>query len=286
LEEGLARYVEALTGRNVSPLTLRAYAADVRQFCMWLRATNVAVSRPDQVQRQDLREYLAELARQGRSGVTRARKLAALRGYFAFLLGEGCVPTSPVHGIETPKKEKTGRTTLRLDEYTKLLSLAGGHPRDFCILTVFLQTGLRVSELCDLRTGDVDLIAHTLTVVAGKGQKARTIALEKKALQALKGYLNARPRVLEERLFLNYRGEPLGERGVRKLVAKYLAAAGITKKASPHSLRHTFATYKAEKGVSPFQLQEWLGHASLNTTQIYVHMARQNGKKVMEATSL
>jgi len=286
LEEALSRYVEALTGRNVSPLTLRAYAADVRQFCAWLHENNVAVSRPDQVQRQDLREYLAALARQARSGVTRARKLAAMRGYFAFLAGEGYIPASPVQGIETPKKEKTGRTILRLDEYTKLLSLAGANPRDFCILTVFLQTGLRVSELCDLRTGDVDLLARTLTVQSGKGQKARAIALEKKALQALKGYLNTRPRALEERLFLNYRGEPLGERGVRKLVAKYLAAAGITKKASPHSLRHTFATYKAEKGVSPFQLQEWLGHASLNTTQIYVHMAKQNGRKVMEATSL
>ena len=178
LEAALSRYVEALTGRNVSPLTLRAYAADVRQFCVWLRQNNIAVSRPDQVQRQDLREYLAELARQGRSGVTRARTLAALRGYFAFLVGEGDLPTSPVQGIETPKKERTGRTILRLDEYTKFLSLAGSNPRDFCILTVFLQTGLRVSELCDLRLNDVDLISRTLTVQSGKGQKARTIALE------------------------------------------------------------------------------------------------------------
>jgi len=195
---------------------------------------------------------------------------------------EGELPTSPVQGIETPKKEKPGRTILRLDEYTKLQSLAGGHRRDFCILPVFLQTGLRVSELCALRLGDVDLIAPTLTIKSGKGQKAHTIALEKKAIQALKGSVTTRPAALEERLFLNYRGE----RGVRKLVAKYLRGVGITKKASPHSLRHIFATYKAEKGVSPFQLQEWLGLASLNTTQIYVHMANQNGHTVMEATSL
>jgi len=82
------------------------------------------------------------------------------------------------------------------------------------------------------------------------------------------------------------RHEPIGQRGVRKLVAKYREKAGITKKASPHSLRHTFATYKAEKGVSPFQLQQWLGHANLNTTQIYVHIGRQNARKVMEQTSL
>jgi site-specific recombinase XerD len=89
-----------------------------------------------------------------------------------------------------------------------------------------------------------------------------------------------------DQLFVNRDGAPPGARGVRKLVAKYLKAAGITKKASPHTFRHTFGTYKAEKGVSPFQLKEWLGHASLNTTQIYVHMARANAKKVMEATSL
>jgi len=115
---------------------------------------------------------------------------------------------------------------------------------------------------------------------------ARGVDLEKKGIVALKTYLAARPEVLDDHLFLNRDGEPLGERGVRKLVVKYRTKAGITKKASCHSLRHTFATYKAENGVSPFQLQQWLGHASLNTTQIYVHLGRQNAKKVMEATSL
>jgi site-specific recombinase XerD len=85
---------------------------------------------------------------------------------------------------------------------------------------------------------------------------------------------------------LNYKGEPISERGVRKLVVKYTKAAGITKKVSCHTLRHTFATYKAERGVSPFQLQQWLGHANLNTTQIYVHLGKQNAKKIMEQTSL
>src|ERR671936_752517 len=85
---------------------------------------------------------------------------------------------------------------------------------------------------------------------------------------------------------INYKGEPISERGIRKLVVKYRKDAGITKRASCHTLRHTFATYKAEKGVSPFQLQQWLGHANLNTTQIYVHLGKQNAKKIMEQTSL
>src|SRR5213593_2773787 len=87
-------------------------------------------------------------------------------------------------------------------------------------------------------------------------------------------------------LHLNYQDEPISERGIRKLVVKYRKNAGITKRASCHTLRHTFATYKAERGVSPFQLQQWLGHANLNTTQIYVHLGKQNAKKIMEQTSL
>jgi site-specific recombinase XerD len=114
----------------------------------------------------------------------------------------------------------------------------------------------------------------------------REIALEKKGIHALKSYLAIRPESSSTRVFLNYQGEPISERGIRKLVVKYRKEAGITKKASCHTLRHTFATYKAEKGVSAYQLQQWLGHANLNTTQIYVHLGKQNARKIMQNTSL
>ena len=140
---------------------------------------------------------------------------------------------------------------LTPDKYSRLLSLAGSTPQDYAILQVFLQTGIRVSELCSLTLSDVDLTDRTLTIQQGKGMADRTIELEKKGLQALRNKF-----------------------------------AGITKKISPHSLRHTFATYKAERGVSPYQLQQWLGHRNLNTTQIYVHLGKQNSRKVMEFTSL
>jgi integrase/recombinase XerC len=122
--------------------------------------------------------------------------------------------------------------------------------------------------------------------VRGKGNIEREIELEKKGVQALKRYLAIRPQSLLQNIFLNYKGEPISERGIRKLVMKYRKEAGITKKGSVHTLRHTFATYKAEKGVSPFQLQQWLGHANLNTTQIYVHLGKQNAKRAMEQSSL
>jgi integrase/recombinase XerD len=148
------------------------------------------------------------------------------------------------------------------------------------------DTSEPLGELCALRLSDIDLTAGTLQVRVGKGMAARTIELEKKGIRALRTWLSLREQAPYDHLFLNRDGEPLKEWDVRDLLDKYCQATGITKRVTPHSLRHTFASYKAQSGVSPFQLKEWLGHARLDTTSIYVHMARQNAKKVMEATSL
>jgi site-specific recombinase XerD len=285
LEKGLAAFVDALLGKNRSSATIRAYRTDVRQCITFLKEHNVAITGPADVGKVDVLEYLAALAKQGLTGVARARKISAIREYFRCLEGVGVLLKSPTTGIETPKREKHTRQFLRSDEYTKMLSLAGAHPRDYAMLQVFLQTGVRVSELAGLRIEDIDFIKPAI-IVRGKGHIEREIALEKRGVQALKNYLAVRPESLSPVLFLNYRGEPISDRGIRKMVVKYRKNAGITKRASCHSLRHTFATYKAERGVSPYQLQQWLGHANLNTTQIYVHLGKQNAKKIMEQTSL
>jgi integrase/recombinase XerC len=287
LEKGLAVFINTLSGKNRSAATIRAYQTDIQQFISFLHEISVSAYAPQDVSKVDILEYLSFLSKKDLTGVARARKLSALREYFRFLEGIGEIEKSPTNGVETPKREKNARQFLRSDEYTKMLSLAGGNIRDYAILQVFLQTGIRVSELAHLKIEDIDFIKPAITV-RGKGNSQREIALEKKGIQALRSYFAVRP-VPEsnaERLFLNYQGEPISERGVRKLVVKYTKVAGITKKASCHTLRHTFATYKAEKGVSPFQLQQWLGHANLNTTQIYVHLGKQNAKKIMEQTSL
>ena len=255
------------------------------EFLAFLKENNVAITAVGDVGKVDVLEYLAALAKKGLTGVARARKVSAIREYFRYLEGVGVIAKSPTAGIDTPKREKHTRQFLRSDEYTKMLSLAGGNPRDYAILQVFLQTGIRVSELAHLTLADVDLLKPAITV-RGKGSVEREIALEKRGVQAVKNYLAVRPESLSDVLFFNYKGEPISERGIRKLVVKYRKNAGITKRASCHTLRHTFATYKAEKGVSPFQLQQWLGHANLNTTQIYVHLGKQNAKKIMEQTSL
>src|ERR671932_517778 len=285
LEKGLATFLSTLTGKNRSSATIRAYQTDIAQFISFLHANNVSIHTPADVQRLDVMEYLSACAKRELTGIARARKLSALREYFRFLEGVGMIAKSPTTGIETPKREKNGRQVLRPDEYTKMLSLAGANPRDYAVLQVFLQTGIRVSELANLITDNIDFIKPAIKV-RGKGSVQREIALEKKGIHALKSYLAVRPESLSKRVFLNYQGEPISERGIRKLVVKYRKEAGITKKASCHTLRHTFATCKAEKGVSAYQLQQWLGHANLNTTQIYVHLGKQNAKKIMQDTNL
>jgi integrase/recombinase XerC len=285
LEKGLATFLNALSGKNRSAATIRAYQTDIQQFISSLHANNVSIQTPADVEKVDIVEYLSSLAKRELTGIARARKMSALREYFRFLEGIGVITKSPTTGIETPKQEKNGRQVLRSDEYTKMLSLAGANPRDYAILQVFLQTGIRVSELANLKIDDIDFIKPSITV-RGKGKQEREISLEKKGIHALKSYLVVRGEGFSNRVFLNYQGEPISERGIRKLVVKYRKEAGITKKASCHTLRHTFATYKAEKGVSAFQLQQWLGHANLNTTQIYVHLGKQNARKIMQDTNL
>ncbi len=275
-----------LTGLNRSDKTIQAYTTDLTQFFTFLRENYLPGSAAD-VSRTQIGEYLTYLAQErALSGVTRARKLAAIREYFRFLVATDLLLMSPAEKVETPKQEHRPRNRLRRDEYDRLLSLAGSHPRDFAILTVFLQYGLRVSELCSLAVGDIDLTARTLTVQDGKGQVARMIALEAKAIKALKTYLTARGEPLSPALFLTRYGEPMSRIAIWKLVTKLARAAGIEKTVSPHIFRHTFASVKAERGVSPYLLRDVLGHKDIKTTQIYVHMSDEYKRKVMEATSL
>ena len=156
LEKGLATFINALSGKNRSAATIRAYQTDISQFISFLHANNVSIQTPADVEKVDIVEYLSALSKRELTGIARARKMSALREYFRFLEGIGVLSKSPTTGIETPKREKNGRQVLRSDEYTKMLSLAGANPRDYAILQVFLQTGIRVSELANLMKDDID----------------------------------------------------------------------------------------------------------------------------------
>src|SRR5215217_5503376 len=280
----LESFLRSLVAKNRTPATLTGYRSDVGNFLSWL-CENTPCGHPQEVTRTDVTEYLAERDQAGISGLSRARNLAAIKEYFRYLVDAGTLTSSPVEGIIPPKREKRGRNYLSQEAYTKLLQLAAGTPRDYAILQVFLQTGVRVSELATLTVEDVDL-ERGLVRVTGKGLADRDIPLNKKAVAALRLWRAARTPSEHRVLFTNRFGAPLGVRGIQKLVQRYRGAAGIEKRITPHSLRHTFATHKARQGVGAFQLRDYLGHATVATTQLYVHLGQEEAKRVMEATSL
>src|SRR5205085_7879466 len=186
-QQNVLAFLQELEGGNKSTLTLTAYKTDLLQFFTWLSENDVTVTTPGQVTRGHVNEYLAYLSSLGRSGVTRARKLAALKSFFTYLKDEHMVNLSPADTIHMPNKERKKKVVLRTDEYSRMLSEAGGNPRDFAILQLFLQTGIRVSELIAITLEDLDIQCHVLKV-HGKGNKERDIPLEKKSVQAVKSY--------------------------------------------------------------------------------------------------
>jgi integrase/recombinase XerD len=285
LTTALTRYLNSLQARNMSQHTITAYRIDVTQFFTWLIENDITVTAPQHISRAHIIDYLAHLARQGRSGATRARKLAAIRAYCTFLAEEHRLPASPAATIVMSKKERKRRVCLRVDEYMRLLHAAAGQSRDYAILQLFLQTGLRVEELTRLLLTDVDLDGHTL-LIHSKGNTQRTVSLEKQATQAIRAYLADRPGSVDQHLFLNYRGTGLSVRGVMDIVQKYRKRAGIAKKIGCRSLRHTCVRHKAAKGFTPRQLQDLLGHEKVETSLIYVHLATTDARKLMDQTSL
>lgn len=286
LDGALAAFLRAQEGKNRRPATLAAYRTDLAQFVAWLRETNGTIDGPGDITRYDVAEYLAYLAGMGLAGVTRRRKLAAIRECFRYLEHVEAIAANPATGIDTPKVGRPGRSRLAREDANALILAAAGEPRDYAIFQTFLQTGVRVSELVALRLEDIDLRERTLHVRDGKGAAARSIELEAKGVKALKSWLDARPAVNNDLLFVNRYGDPISERGVQKLLTKYARLAGVRKDVTPHVLRHTFASHKADEGINAYQLQVWLGHASVATTQIYVSLSKANSRQLMEKTSL
>jgi site-specific recombinase XerD len=268
------QFTRSLAGAK-SRLTILAYESDLRQFFTWLQQTDFTVTSIERIKRGHIEDYLISLSEKGQTGTTRARKLISLQVFFAYLVETGIIPHSPATHMKRPKREQKSKHFLRPDEYNHLLAEAAGVPRDYCIFQVFLQTGIRVSELIALTLADVDLTQKTI-IIHGKGSKERVIPLEKKALQALHLYLQYWPTGADQRVFLNYKNEGLSIRGVRKLVDKYLKRAGITKQISCHGLRRTCLTTKAARNMNAFAIQKLAGHSRMETTRIYVQLGTED----------
>jgi len=261
------------TERSASTHTLRAYLADVRQFLTVAGAGGV-----QRVGAGDVRHWLRGLdGTVDRTSI--ARKLAAVRGFFRFLVATGRLRSDPTLGIATPKTRKKLPAHLSLDEVDRLLTTPAGDGfagvRDRAILEVLYSSGLRVSELTGLDWPDVDRDAETVRVL-GKGRKERIVPIGRPALRALDAYSRACAErewpVTAGPVFRNARGGRLTSRSIARAMAGYVVASGTATKATPHALRHTFATHLLGGGADLRAIQELLGHASLSTTQRYTHV--------------
>src|SRR5581483_2276489 len=247
---------------------------------------------PGQVGRQHLESYLAELDRRGYRGDTRRRIIAAIKSFFSYLQDQGVVPVSPAHKVILPERERPKPRVLSEVEYKRLLAAVNYHTRDRALVELLLQTGMRLSELARLSIQDVELPQRILqggpvgsVTILGKGRKTRTVTLNYKACRALRAWLDVRPAVDTPVIFLSKFRKPLSGRAIENVIAKYAQVAGIHD-ASPHTLRHTFATQHVKRGTKLDVVRQALGHSSLKTTSIYVELARDVMDKELQENAL
>jgi site-specific recombinase XerD len=287
--QSLQLFLRALQGQNFSPKTLRAYGDDLNQFLAFLEKKRVDWDTPTRFSHGDIEGFMQYLAGHNMTGVTRVRKLAAIRKFFTFLEENQILAANPANTVKGARREEKEPNILYKEQYKALLYEASDNIRDYAIIQTFLQTGIRLSELANLRVDDVDVEHRNLTVRQGKGKKDRQIPLVDDVLKALRNYLRYRTTELildDDTFFLAKNGTSMNVSTVKYLVAKYVKKAGIRKKVSAHTLRHTFGAHKADKNMSLATLQELMGHKKKETTLKYIHLAKTNLRAEMVQTAL
>ena len=277
--EGFLDYLSIEVGN--SPHTVESYTRDVRRFAQF--AWSRKIRGPDTVTAPQVREFIYHLKDLGLSPPSIRRQISALRTYYRFLVGEGHAEIDASAEIKIPKGWRTLPDVLTVREIESLID--AHHPnatlgwRDRAMLEVAYATGVRVSELVGLTLPDVWL-EDGLVRVIGKGDKQRLVPLGRRAIAAAALYIREQRPTLDKgntdgRFVLNARGRPLTRGGAWEIVKQCAERAGISKKVTPHTLRHSFATHMLEGGADLRAVQEMLGHADLSTTQIYTHVDRE-----------
>ena len=261
--------------------TVESYSRDIRRLSEYLVSRGIKT--PEKARGRVLRDFIFHLKDLGFASTSIRRQISAVRVYFRYLDGENLLQENPARNLETPKGWKTLPDVLTYKELEALIEAPDAHNpmawRDRAILELAYGTGARVSELVGLRISDLQF-DDGLVRVFGKGAKERLIPVGRRALGAVALYVReVRPQLdrgkSQNRLFLNRRGGPLTRVGVWGIVKSCAARAGIEKRVTPHTLRHTFATHLLEGGADLRAVQEMLGHADLATTQIYTHVDRE-----------
>jgi site-specific recombinase XerD len=281
-------YLEHLAGLNRSDHTIAAYGTDLEQFGQFLlekQVTDTGDIAPEHVS-----AWMAHLARRDLSGASRNRKFHALASFFSYLVATEKLERSPTTRLDAPDIEQREPRVLTTTEIKALQGVCRDDPRDAAMIEMLLQTGLRVSELVHLGMDDVvwsepDTVAY-LIIRQAKGKKDRMVPLNSRAERALKRWMKVRPKVDYPNVFLSKRGKnPLYAADVRNMLHKYYDRADI-RGASAHTLRHTFCTQHAAKGTNLVVIQRAAGHASLTTTQRYLHLVKRMMEEQLEENAL
>lgn len=283
-------FLRSLAASGSSTATLRSYGSDLEQLRRWLCARRVPVSRLDP---RVTRAFAADLGRRGYAASTLARKLSAMRGFCRFLTERDVIPADPAAQLPGPRRPRRLPRVLRPFEVDRLFDAVARTPgplglRDRVVFELLYGCGLRSQELVDLEVEDVSLAGPDLTV-RGKGNKMRLVPLGEAAVDALTVYLErGRGRLLAgasapppRTLLVSHRGRPLLTSDIRRLLVDYCRDAGL-EHASPHMLRHAYATHMLERGADLRAIQELLGHASISTTQVYTHVSGAHLRRVYE----
>ncbi|MBI3581500.1 MAG: site-specific tyrosine recombinase XerD [Nitrospinae bacterium] len=266
--------------RNLSENTVSAYHSDLEDFLNFFKVRDpesLGAIRPS-----DVVEYFRMLMeKKGASARTRARKLSAIKAFYRYRTAETKSGSNPVENMETPSSARYLPRALNTAQVELLLKKPDVRTddgvRDAAMLELMYSTGLRVSELVNIRTGEVNLTAGFVTTM-GKGSKERLVPMGDHAADKIRNYLKTRPHYVRKsnppELFLTRLGKPMTRQMFWLIIRKYALTAGIRGKISPHALRHSFATHLLENGADLRAVQMMLGHSSITTTQIYTHVNR------------
>jgi len=279
--------------RGLAQNTILAYGRDLRKFAAFLHKRRQ--EKLEGASREDVVDFLSSLYREKLDSRSVARHLVSLRAFYRFAMTEGTAQTDPTENLESPKVRNSLPTYLRVDEIDKLLAAPdGGSPlgrRDRAMMEVLYSTGLRVSELVNLRLSDIDARLGCVRCI-GKGDKERLVPIGRKALEAVEEYLaNGRPKLARpstpaphsQVIFLTRNGKRLSRVAVWKILHNYGVLLGLRGRLTPHKLRHSFATHLLEGGADLRSVQIMLGHADISTTQIYTHVVEERLKQIYRA---
>jgi len=284
------RFGDHLVSTGKSPNTIEAYTRDLRLFTEWFEQTNARELTPERITPIDVREYRGHLLTVRKNKpATVNRKLASLSAFCTWALREGLISADPTDRISSVDEVRPAPKWLDKNEQYALLRAVQekGRKRDIALITLMLNTGLRVSEVSKLAMSDVQISPRkgSLTVRQGKGEKHRTVPLNADTRRAIKDYLREDDREDAQHLFLSQRGGPLQPSGIYYLVNRYAYNARL-EDVTPHTLRHTFGKNLVDAGVSLDRVAQLLGHESVDTTRIYTRPSQQDLQRDVEKISL